>query len=904
MAINFPNSPTNGQTFDVGSMTFEYNSTKARWEIKTGVLANDISDLSDVNLTVQPETLEIQVASNFAGHGGDWQWTWLQSSLPYARLPITNLPQLSVPLYMQGNYVINNFANTQYGDMTQSHAFKLKWIEGSGDANLIDWVTTTVADDTHPDINGGASTSVQKLSFSVPTTITPPTLTAPTVSYDVSSTTGAYVFTGTMMGNNPEIGPFYRGGTYTININAAGHPFYFTTDNGTGFVAGTYVGEYTTGVTGSRTDSGTITFTVPNDAPDTLYYQCGNHSAMRGNIRVKDLTVETNENGNYIIYGQHTQDGHAQKMEIRPIPELSSQMCIVYDATTEKFVPQDLATYVENTPAFKNKIKEVAGTATLVAPDGTSLVASVEIYDTETYLPLVGNTQGDIAFALDTNKLYIWNTTAWVEASAEVDLSNYATLSYVNSQLASSSNNPTITSVSPNAYDGSDATTITVQGTYYDIGTVVDFITAGGTVVRAQSTTVVTQGELSAVTPRAFAANEGPLDVKVTTAGGNTVTATDQINTGDSPVWSTAASLGTYNKDADFSSIDLDATDPDGQPVTYSIVSGSLPPGISMDAYTGNFSGTLGTLSGDTTYSFVGGATDSSGNLTTRSFDITVLNQLSYPNLMQHSGNFSTADLQQEIQAFDSSGDLGNNAYNDSIYDFGTSRSLGIDDLGTKLFFNDGQDTKVWTLTIPYDLTSINSPPQNFSYHSIGGDADWYTPEVPAGTTIQTHCLTSNWGGNSTTVYTRRATRGQYLTGNTSTSYDVSNSQNTYGMSWADNGHRFVQGHSNNCRVHNMNQQWDGINNRSTYTISTGSGYNQICAEQSSWSNNARIWASNGNTIKQWVANRSNPTGSSHWDYEGAKDFPHYFQEYRPIKGFVFTVTTTSNSLIFRRYGI
>ena len=47
MVINFPNSPSNGQTFVVGNRTFQYNSTKARWEIVVGTLATDISDLTD-----------------------------------------------------------------------------------------------------------------------------------------------------------------------------------------------------------------------------------------------------------------------------------------------------------------------------------------------------------------------------------------------------------------------------------------------------------------------------------------------------------------------------------------------------------------------------------------------------------------------------------------------------------------------------------------------------------------------------------------------------------------------------------------------------------------------------------------------------------------------------------------
>jgi hypothetical protein len=157
---------------------------------------------------------------------------------------------------------------------------------------------------------------------------------------------------------------------------------------------------------------------------------------MRGNIRIKSLEVETNENGNYIIYGQHEQDGHSQKIELRPLPQLTSQMCLVYDATTSTFVPQDLSTYVDNTPIFKNKIKEVAGTATLVAPDGTSLVASVEIYTTESYLPQVNNTVGDIAFAQDTQKLYIWDGSVWIQAAASIDLSSYDTSSEVDTKIS------------------------------------------------------------------------------------------------------------------------------------------------------------------------------------------------------------------------------------------------------------------------------------------------------------------------------------------------------------------------------------------------------------------------------------------------------------------------------------
>ena len=377
--------------------------------------------LSQVDLTIAPEVLEIQVDAPAAGQDSAWLWTWLTSSLPYARRTITNSPEISVPLYKQGTYTVNNYAAYDlHGSMTQTHTLYFKWIDGAGTDNLISWATSTgPVSDSHPDINGGAATNVQRINIAVPGTVTPPTLTAPNVSYTVTNNgTGAYTFSGSASGDNPNIGPFYRGGTYTFNVSAVGHPLYFTTDNGTNFSAGTYFGEYTTGVTGSRTDNGTVTITVDASAPNTLYYQCGNHSSMRGVITVKDLAVETNINGNYIVYAQHTQEGHKTPIEIRPIPSLVNQMCLVYDASVGKFVPQDLATYVENTPSFENKIREVAGTAELVVEDGSAVIAKVNVYDDSTYLPLVGNNPGDQAFATDTDILYIWDGTAWQQAGA------------------------------------------------------------------------------------------------------------------------------------------------------------------------------------------------------------------------------------------------------------------------------------------------------------------------------------------------------------------------------------------------------------------------------------------------------------------------------------------------------
>ena len=43
---------------------------------------------------------------------------------------------------------------------------------------------------------------------------------------------------------------------------------------------------YTDGITNNGTTNGKITFTVPLDGPDTLYYNCQFHSSMTGAINL------------------------------------------------------------------------------------------------------------------------------------------------------------------------------------------------------------------------------------------------------------------------------------------------------------------------------------------------------------------------------------------------------------------------------------------------------------------------------------------------------------------------------------------------------------------------------------------------------------------------------------------
>ena len=80
-----------------------------------------------------------------------------------------------------------------------------------------------------------------------------------------------------------------RGQTYTINVDAVGHPFWIQTVSGAYSLADLY----TEGTTNLGVDQGTISWTVPETAPNTLYYVCENHATMGGEITVVDEFFET-----------------------------------------------------------------------------------------------------------------------------------------------------------------------------------------------------------------------------------------------------------------------------------------------------------------------------------------------------------------------------------------------------------------------------------------------------------------------------------------------------------------------------------------------------------------------------------------------------------------------------------
>lgn len=102
-----------------------------------------------------------------------------------------------------------------------------------------------------------------------------------TVNYRVRNQgTTAYTIDGIA---NPTL-TLVRGNTYVFNMNTNGvFPFWIKSqpESGTG-------NQYNSGVSRNGSSTGLITFTVPQDAPDTLYYVAENFVSMQGTLNIVD----------------------------------------------------------------------------------------------------------------------------------------------------------------------------------------------------------------------------------------------------------------------------------------------------------------------------------------------------------------------------------------------------------------------------------------------------------------------------------------------------------------------------------------------------------------------------------------------------------------------------------------
>ena len=182
---------------------------------------------------------------------------------------------------------------------------------------------------------------------------------------------------------------------------------------------------------------------------------------------------------------------------------------------------------------------------------------------------------------------------------------------------------PTITTSSAVIAPSSDVS-FTLAGTNFQSVPIVELISSTGAITRASAVTFNSATSLTVTTNL----SAGSYFVRVENNDGGAVRSSTAILTASiAPNWSTAAgSLGTIAAGAT-QSFTLLAYDDDSTAVTsYSLQSGSLPGGFTLDGDSsiGTISGTETGSSATTTYSFTIRATDNESQTTDRAFTITV----------------------------------------------------------------------------------------------------------------------------------------------------------------------------------------------------------------------------------------------------------------------------------------
>jgi hypothetical protein len=209
------------------------------------------------------------------------------------------------------------------------------------------------------------------------------------------------------------------------------------------------------------------------------------------------------------------------------------------------------------------------------------------------------------------------------------------------------SETPGVVSISGNYIESTGSGTLEITGTNFTTGALASVIGTNGVEVQATSTIVNSIVSVTAAFSGLSIAYE-PYDIKITNTSNLFGILPDALYINDSPIWQTASGLlGTFNINSSVS-IQLAVNDDESNTITYSVVSGSLPSGISLSS-SGLLSGTISAANG--TYSFTVSASDGSNTAITRSFSIACVAPVI-------TGGSLSSDSTYFYRTFTSNGDL------------------------------------------------------------------------------------------------------------------------------------------------------------------------------------------------------------------------------------------------------
>ena len=255
---------------------------------------------------------------------------------------------------------------------------------------------------------------------------------------------------------------------------------------------------------------------------------------------------------------------------------------------------------------FSGKNRKFTGTDSIVLPKGSEAQR-------------VNSEGGQLRFNTDTNLAEYYNGTDWKPIDSPPTITNF-TLDGGSAVTSSVINN----TVSGDA-------TVVINGSLFDTtsGTVVFEPEAGGSNVLTQTITRTSANQFTVTVTRADFLEAGdPYAIKLTNGSGLAATLASAFDVNVPPAFVNAAdaNLATVFNGVTYSgsTANASATDADGETITYSIISGSLPgSGLSLSSSTGYIEGTLSGSPTTGEYTFTVRAATSTGN-TDRQFKLTV----------------------------------------------------------------------------------------------------------------------------------------------------------------------------------------------------------------------------------------------------------------------------------------
>ena len=255
-----------------------------------------------------------------------------------------------------------------------------------------------------------------------------------------------------------------------------------------------------------------------------------------------------------------------------------------------------------NSRDFTGKNRKFTGTKGIVTPKGTTGER-------------VGSESGELRFNTTTELMEYFDGTTWKPIDAPPTITTVTT------------NDSVGTNTVLNA-DGSTLFTITINGGNFSTNPTVKFIGNTGTEYTAGNINRVSASQITCTTLSNMGTTDDPYDVRVSNISGLSATLDDAFSYNVPPVFVNASSVigSVWNgRVVSGSSIDASATDAEGNTITYSIVSGSLPgSGLTLSSSTGYITGTVSGTPSLGNYSFVVRAATTEGTVE-RQFSIQVI---------------------------------------------------------------------------------------------------------------------------------------------------------------------------------------------------------------------------------------------------------------------------------------